>query len=40
VLSKQASKKDLEPDEDADARTPEKGLTPTMIDGALLRLRF
>jgi hypothetical protein len=27
---------DLEPDEDADARTPEKGLTPTMIDDALI----
>jgi hypothetical protein len=27
---------DLEPDEDADSRTPEKGLTPTMIDDALI----
>jgi hypothetical protein len=27
---------DLEPDEDADERTPEKGLTPTMIDDALI----
>jgi hypothetical protein len=28
--------KDLEPDKDADERTPEKGLTPTMIDDALI----
>jgi hypothetical protein len=27
---------DLEPGEDADERTPEKGLTPTMIDDALI----
>jgi hypothetical protein len=27
---------DLEPDEDADSRTPEKGLTPMMIDDALI----